>query len=131
MSLLLPFRALRPAPESAARVASVPYDVVNADEARALAKGEPLSFLHITRSEIDLPADVSPYDDRVYAKATENLQALTKSAPMIRDAEPTLYIYKLQMGKHEQSGVAGLFSVDEYERGLIKKHEKTRKDKED
>jgi uncharacterized protein (DUF1015 family) len=131
MSELLPFRALRPAPSSADRVASVPYDVVNTDEARALAAAEPLSFLHVTRSEIDLPPGTPPYDDRVYARAVQNLATLRKSAPMIQDAEPSLYAYRLRMGNHEQTGIAGLFSVDEYEQGRIKKHEKTRRDKED
>ena len=131
MSKLVPFQALRPAPDAAARVASVPYDVVSTDEARALAATEPLSFLHVTRSEIDLPADLSPYDSRVYAQAVSNLDTLTRNAPLVRDAEPSLFVYRLRMGDHEQAGVAGLFSVDEYEQGLIKKHEKTRKDKED
>jgi uncharacterized protein (DUF1015 family) len=131
MSELLPFRALRPAPSSANRVASVPYDVVNTDEARALAAAEPLSFLHVTRSEIDLPAGTPPYDASVYAQAVKNLATLRESAPMIQDGEPSLYAYRLRMGNHEQTGIAGLFSVDEYEQGLIKKHEKTRKDKED
>jgi uncharacterized protein (DUF1015 family) len=131
MSLLTPFRALRPAPDAAARVASVPYDVVNADEARALAAGEPLSFLHVTRSEIDLPAGTSPYDAGVYARAKANLADLRRAAPLVQDTEPSLYIYRLRMGARTQTGIAGLFSVDEYEQGLIKKHEKTRKDKED
>jgi len=131
MSLLMPFRALRPDPRVVARVASVPYDVVNADEARALVAGEPLSFLRVTRSEVDLPPDTSPYDDRVYAAAVRNFADLKTTAPMLQEAEPSLYVYRLRMGRHEQTGVAGLFSVDEYERGLIKKHEKTRKDKED
>jgi uncharacterized protein (DUF1015 family) len=131
MSLLSPFRALRPAADVVSRVASVPYDVVSPEEARALAAGEPLSFLHVTRSEVDLPPDTPPYDGRVYAKAVQNLADLRRTAPMLRDAEPSLYVYRLRMGRHEQTGVAGLFSVDEYERGLIKKHEKTRKDKED
>src|SRR5204863_10093977 len=109
MALLAPFRALRPAPDAAARVASVPYDVVNTDEARALAAREPLSFLRVTRSEVDLPADTPPYDDRVYAKAVSNLKQLTGDAPMVRDAESALYIYRLRMGDHEQTGVAGLF----------------------
>jgi uncharacterized protein (DUF1015 family) len=131
MSLLAPFRALRPAPDAAARVASVPYDVVNTDEARALAAGEPLSFLHVTRSEIDLPGGLSPYDARVYARATSNLADLRRKAPLVQDADPSLYVYRLRMGARTQTGIAGLFSVDEYEQGLIKKHEKTRKDKED
>ena len=131
MSKLFPFRALRPAPAAAARVASVPYDVVNTEEARALAKKEPLSFLRVTRSEVDLPPDTNPYDDKVYAKAVENLAALKSAAPMVTDDAPSLYFYRLKMGSHVQVGLAGTFSVDEYDRGLIKKHEKTRKDKED
>src|SRR5512134_2887708 len=130
MSLLFPFRALRPAPEAAAQVASVPYDVVNTDEALALASREPLSFLHVTRSEIDLPPGSHPYDARVYQQAVINFERLKRDAPMVLDDEPVLYCYRLRMGRHEQTGVAGCFSIDEYERGLIKKHEKTRKDKE-
>jgi uncharacterized protein (DUF1015 family) len=131
MSVLYPFRALRPSPDAAARVASVPYDVVNTAEAKALASTEPLSFLHVTRAEIDLPPDVNPYDARVYAQAVANFEALKRDAPLVLDDEPSLYFYRLRMGAHEQTGVAGCFSVDEYDRGLIKKHEKTRKDKED
>jgi len=131
MSFIAPFRALRPVPDVAARVASVPYDVVSADEARALAAGEPLSFLHVTRSEIDLPAGTSPYADEVYERAAANFERLQQAAPLLRDREPSLYVYRLRMGSHEQTGVAGVFSLDEYEHGLIKKHEKTRKDKED
>jgi uncharacterized protein (DUF1015 family) len=131
MSALFPFLALRPAPDAAARVASVPYDVVTADEARALATGNPLSFLHVTRSEIDLPAGTHPYDAAVYARAAENLRRLTAAAPLVVEADPALYCYRLRMGTHEQTGVAGCFAVDEYDRGLIKKHERTRRDKED
>jgi uncharacterized protein (DUF1015 family) len=131
MSALFPFRALRPAAAVAARVASVPYDVVNTAEARDLAAGNPLSFLHVTRSEIDLPADVDPYDAAVYARAASNLAALTVEAPLVEDTEPSLYCYRLRMGDHEQTGLAGCFSVDEYDRDLVKKHEKTRRDKED
>jgi uncharacterized protein (DUF1015 family) len=115
----------------AARVASVPYDVVNTAEARDLAAGNPLSFLHVTRSEIDLPADVGPYDAVVYSRAAANLAALTTAAPLIEDDEPSLYCYRLRMGTHEQVGLAGCFSVEEYDRDLVKKHEKTRRDKED
>jgi uncharacterized protein (DUF1015 family) len=131
MAQLFPFRALRPAPEAAAQVASVPYDVVNTEEARALAASEPNSFLHVTRSEIDLPPATSPYDDLVYEQAVRNFEALKRSAPLILEDEPALYLYRLRMGRHEQTGVAGCFSVDEYEQGAVKKHEKTRKDKED
>jgi uncharacterized protein (DUF1015 family) len=131
MSQLFAFRALRPAPAAALRVASVPYDVVNTEEARTLAAKEPLSFLRVTRSEVDLPADTNPYSDAVYAQAVRNFEDLKRAAPMILDVEPSLYFYRLTMGTHVQVGLAGCFSVDEYDRGLIKKHEKTRKDKED
>jgi uncharacterized protein (DUF1015 family) len=131
MSRLYPFRAVRPEPAAAPRVASVPYDVVNTEEARVLAAGEPLSFLHVTRSEIDFPAETNPYDEAVYARAVANLASLTSRAPLIEDADPSVYLYRLRMGAHEQTGVAACFSVDEYDHNLVKKHEKTRKDKED
>jgi len=131
MSQLFPFRALRPAPETAARVASVPYDVVSTDEARLLASGNPVSFLHVTRPEIDLPAGTDPHADAVYAQAVRNFEELKRAAPLVLDEQPSLYLYRVRMGDHEQTGVAGCFSLDEYERGLIKKHELTRKDKED
>jgi uncharacterized protein (DUF1015 family) len=131
MASIHPFRALRPAPEAAAAVSSVPYDVVNADEARQLAAGNPLSFLHITRSEIDLPSDADPYSSAVYEKARENLAALRARAPLLVEEAPALYFYRLRMGGHEQTGVAGCFSVEEYDRDVVKKHERTRRDKED
>ena len=131
MSELFPFRALRPAPGAAPSVASVPYDVVNTGEARAIAAGNPLSFLHVTRSEIDLPSGTHPYDAAVYAQAVRSLEDLKRRAPLLLDDEAALYVYRLRMGTHEQTGLAGTFSLDEYERGLIKKHEKTRQDKED
>ncbi|MEZ5316407.1 MAG: DUF1015 family protein [Vicinamibacterales bacterium] len=131
MAVITPFRALRPAPEAASSVASVPYDVVNTEEARALAADNPLSFLHVTRAEIDLPPDTNPYADEVYARAAANLETLRAAAPLLVDDAPSLYLYRLRMGTHEQTGVAGGFSVDEYDRNAIKKHEKTRRDKED
>lgn len=131
MSILRPFRALRPTPETVSRVASVPYDVVDRHEAHQFAKDEPLSFLHVSRAEIDLPADVDPYDPTVYAKAAANLAGLRAHGVLVADKEPCLYVYRLQMGDHVQTGVAGTFSVDEYDRDRIKKHEKTRKAKED
>jgi uncharacterized protein (DUF1015 family) len=131
MALIVPFRALRPTSASAARVAAVPYDVVNAGEAHALAAGNPLSFLHVSRAEIDLPAQTDPYSDAVYRKAVENFETLKRQAPLVEEASPSLYVYRLKMGNHVQTGVAGTFSIDEYERGVIKKHEHTRPDKED
>lgn len=131
MATIHPFRALRPAPAVAAAVSSVPYDVVNTDEARALASGNPLSFLHVTRSEIDLPHGTDPYASAVYERARTNFDALRARAPLIVEERPSLYFYRLRMGGHEQTGIAGCFPVDEYERDVIKKHERTRRDKED
>lgn len=128
MAVVRPFSALRPRPELASRIASVPYDVVNADEARALA-GDAASFLHVSRAEIDLPPDTNPYADAVYARAVANFEAL-KQLSLVHEPRPAVYLYRLRMGRHEQTGIAASFSVDEYNRGLIKKHEKTRPDKE-
>lgn len=131
MASIHPFRALRPAADTAPAVSSVPYDVVSTDEARQMTAGNPLSFLHVTRSEIDLPPDTDPYSPRVYEKARENLAALRERAPLVLDETPALYLYRLRMSAHEQTGIAGCFSVDEYESDVIKKHERTRRDKED
>jgi uncharacterized protein (DUF1015 family) len=131
MAQLFPLKALRPAPPVADKVAAVPYDVVSADEARTLVAGHPLSFLRVTRPEVDLPPDTNPYDARVYAQAVANFEALKRDAPLLTDDEPSLYLYRLRMGSHEQTGLAGCFSVDDYDHGLIKKHERTRKEKED
>jgi uncharacterized protein (DUF1015 family) len=131
MAFIAPFRALRPTPASAPEVAAVPYDVVNAQEAHALASGNALSFLHVSRAEIDLPPTTDPYSDAVYRKAFENFQALKTNAPLVTEEQPSLYVYRLKMGNHVQIGIVGTFSIDEYDRGVIKKHEFTRKDKED
>jgi uncharacterized protein (DUF1015 family) len=131
MASIHPFRALRPAPDAAPAVSSVPYDVVNTEEARQLASGNPLSFLHVTRSEIDLAPDSDPYSAAVYETARQNLAALRERAPLVLDETPALYVYRLRMGAHEQTGIAGCFSIDEYESDVIKKHERTRRDKED
>ena len=131
MALLCPFRALRPLAVNAAAVSSVPYDVVSTEEARELAAGNPLSFLHVTRPEIDLPPDTDPYSPGVYQKGRDNLERLRRDAPLTEEEAPALYLYRLRMGTHEQTGVAGCFSVDEYEQDVIKKHERTRRDKED
>jgi len=129
MASLRPFRALRPAPDAAAAIAAVPYDVVNRDEAAALAAGNPLSFLHVSRAEIDLPPDTDPYGDAVYRKAAATFEAL--KAHMVQDEQPGMYFYRLRMGGHEQTGLAACYSIDEYGRDIVKKHEKTRRDKED
>ena len=131
MASIHPFRALRPAADAAPAVSSVPYDVVSTEEARQIAAGNPLSFLHVTRSEVDLAPGTDPYSASVYEKARENLRLLRQRAPLVLDETPALYLYRLRMGGHEQTGVAGCFSLDEYESDVIKKHERTRRDKED
>ena len=128
MADVRPFAALRPQPGLAPRIAAVPYDVVNAEEARALA-ADPLSFLHVSRAEIDLPADTNPYADAVYAQAVR-AQAALRASSLEVESRPAVYLYRLTMGGHVQTGVAAAFSVDEYRRDLVKKHEKTRPDKE-
>ncbi len=131
MAEIRPFCALRPPPDLAARVASPPYDVVSTNEARALAEGNEVSFLHVTRPEIDLPEGTDEHADEVYAAARKNLEAMVEEQWLRRDAEPLLYLYAQTMGDHTQIGVVGCASVAEYDRDLIKKHEKTRADKED
>jgi uncharacterized protein (DUF1015 family) len=126
-----PFQALRPGAERAEQVASVPYDVVNTEEARALAAGNPFSFLHVSRPEIDLPDGTDPYSDLVYRKARDNFDRLIKDAPLETETAPSIYLYRLIMGDHEQIGVVACCSVDEYDQDLIRKHERTRRDKED
>ena len=131
MSLIQPFRAYRPKPELASRVASVPYDVVNTAEARQLADGNPYSFLHVCRPEIDLPEGIDEHEDRVYATGAENLKKYIAGGLLAREADDSLYIYQQRMGEHVQSGLVALCSVGEYEDNRIKKHEFTRRDKED
>jgi uncharacterized protein (DUF1015 family) len=131
VAIIRPFRALRPQAERAQAVASVPYDVVNTDEARALADGNPLSFLHVSRPEIDLPAGTDIHSDVVYRKAVENFEKLIAEAPLEKEGEPSLYLYRLVMGDHEQIGIVAVSSIDEYDNGTIRKHERTRRDKED
>ncbi len=126
-----PFQGLVPPPAHAPEVACVPYDVVNAAEAAALAAGKPDSLLHVDRAEIDLPPDTNPYSDAVYAKARENFLGLQRRGVLVRETEPCLYVYQQQMGNHVQRGLIAGCHVEDYDRELIKKHEKTRKDKED
>ena len=131
MAIIRPFSALRPPPARAGEVASVPYDVVNTDEARALAAKNPLSFLHVSRPEIDLPAGTDMHSDPVYRRAMENFAKLIKNCPLVTEESPSIYLYRLIMGEHEQIGVVACCAVDEYDQGLIRKHERTRRDKED
>src|SRR3989338_11929 len=131
MAVIRPFRAVRPDPAAAPRVAAVPYDVVDTEEARALAGGNPSSFLHVSRAEIDLPAGTDPHGDIVYRTAADRYRTLKRDAPFVEDAEPTLYLYHLDADGHGQTGVAACYSLAEYDSGVIKKHERTRRDKED
>jgi uncharacterized protein (DUF1015 family) len=126
-----PFQGLVPTSATASEVACVPYDVVNTAEAGALAAGKPHSLLHVDRAEIDLPPGTDPYSDAVYAKARDNFQALQRAGVLVRESGPSLYVYQQQMGNHRQRGLVAGCHVDDYDNNLIKKHEKTRKDKED
>jgi uncharacterized protein (DUF1015 family) len=125
------FQGLSPKPELAADVACVPYDVVNREEAAELARDNPHSLMHVDRAEIDLPAETDPYSEIVYATAKKNLDGLVASGVLVREPSPTVYLYRQQMGSHVQTGVVGVCHIDDYENDIIRKHEKTRKDKED
>lgn len=131
MADIRPFRALRPSSDRADQVASVPYDVVNTDEARTLATNNPLSFLHVSRPEIDLPDGIDIYSDKVYRQALENFEKLTRECPLETEQSPSIYLYRQIMGDHEQIGVVACCAIDEYDQDLIRKHERTRRDKED
>jgi uncharacterized protein (DUF1015 family) len=130
MTIVRPFKAIRPYPTLAAQVVSLPYDVMNREEAAQMAQGNPMSFLHICRSEIDLPAQQNPYDESVYQKAKENIAKFLKDGVFIQDEEPTLYIYRQTMGQNTQTGIVGCVSIDDYIGNVIKKHEFTREEKE-
>ncbi len=125
------FQGLVPDPAQVSEVACVPYDVVDATEAAALAAGHPHSLLHVDRAEIDLPKGTNPYGDAVYAKARENFLQLQKDGVLRRETGPCLYLYQQQMGEHRQRGLVAVCHVEDYDAEIIKKHEKTRKDKED
>lgn len=125
------FQGLRPAPALVSEVACVPYDVVDREESAALAAGKPNTLLRVDRAEIDLPADTDPYSDAVYAKAKENFEALQANGALLRETTPCIYLYQQRMGQHVQVGLAAVCHIEDYEKDIIKKHEKTRRDKED
>ena len=131
MATLRPFRAWRPKPEFAAEVAAKPYDVLNSDEARAEVQGHPLSFLHVGKPEVDLDPSIDIHDAQVYDRGRANLQQLIADGVLAEDAAPCLYLYAQTMGAHTQYGLVGCASVEEYWNDTIKKHEHTRKDKEE
>ena len=125
------FRAIRPAAEHAESVASVPYDVVNRDEAATLSQDNPHSFLHVVRPDIDLPADTSPYADEVYSTGRANLERMIRDGILQQDPDRALYVYRQTMNGVSQTGLVACCHLDDYEDDLIRKHEKTRQDKED
>lgn len=130
MATIAPFRAVRPKPEWAAQVAAPPYDVVSLEEARQLADGNPYSFLRISRAELELNGTIDPYSSEVYERGATNLKGLIRDGILIQETEPLLGIYRQRWGSHEQTGLVALASIDEYDRGIIKKHELTRPAKE-
>jgi uncharacterized protein (DUF1015 family) len=130
MAVFQAFRALRPAVDKASRVAALPYDVVDREEARAIGEANPDSFLHVDRAEMDLDPQIDLYDPRVYEKARENLQKMEDEGTLIQDQESCYYIYELTRKNKTQTGIVGCSSIDDYLNGVIKKHELTREDKE-
>src|ERR1051325_8281683 len=131
MATVKPFAALRPAPDLAAQICELPYDVMSSEEARQIAGPNPLSFLHVSKPEIDLPTHTDVHAPEVYAKGRENFQRLISQRALRQDAQPCLYLYRQIMGKHSQIGLVAVASCEEYLQGTIKKHELTRPDKED
>lgn len=130
MAVFRSFKALRPAADKARAVAALPYDVVNREEARAIGEKNPLSFLHVDRPEMDLEPSIDLYDERVYAKARENLDNLEKEGILVQDENPCYYIYEQVRKGRTQTGIVGCSSIDDYMNGVVKKHELTREDKE-
>lgn len=130
MAIVRPFAAIRPRPELAQQVAALPYDVMDVAEARELAAGNELSFLHVSRPEIDLAPHVDPHADAVYERGRQNLENLLTHGVLTSDATPTFSVYRQRMGEHVQTGIVGVAAVDDYECGVIAKHELTRPDKE-
>jgi len=131
MATIKPFAALRPTPELAAQICELPYDVMSSAEARALASGNPLSFLHVSKPEIDLPPETDPYAPQVYATGARNFARLRSEGALRLDSQPAFYLYRQIMGQHSQAGLVAVASCDEYAHNIIKKHELTRVDKED
>lgn len=131
MSIVKPFKAFRPIKAKAAKIASPPYDVLNSDEARKIAKKNEITFLHINKPEIDLPPETDIHAPQVYQKGAQNLQDYIHKGLLRQDEKECFYIYRQIMGEHQQYGLVALASVDEYDNDLIKKHEFTRPEKED
>lgn len=131
MAIIKPFRALRPPRELAEKVAALPYDVMDVEEARGMAAGNPNSFLHVSRPEIDLPAEIDPHDEPVYLRGKTNLKDFIARGVLVQDGQDSFYVYRQRMGNITQTGLVVCASVDDYQEGVIKKHEHTRADKEE
>lgn len=131
MAVIKPFKAYRPTPELVSKVAALPYDVMNSDEAREMVKDNPYSFLHVDKAEIDLPVETDHYSDEVYEKAASNVRQMIADGVLVHDEKPCLYIYKLVMDGRAQAGLVASSSVDDYVNDVIKKHELTRAAKEE
>ena len=127
MALIKPFKGLRPNKEVAVRLAAPPYDVLSSEEAREMAKANPVSFLHVSKPEIDLDPSIDLYDDRVYAKATENFRRFINEGVLVPDKEEHIYVYRQKMGDHVQTGFVAGASVEDYEKNIIKKNTAARK----
>src|SRR5436190_4512300 len=130
MAVIKPFAALRPKAELAGKICELPYDVMSSDEARELAKDNPLSFLHVSKPEIDLPKGTDLYSPAVYEKGNENFQRLKSQGALVQDQQPCFYLYRQIMGQHSQVGLVAIASCEDYLKSIIKKHEFTRPDKE-
>lgn len=130
MAIIRPFKAIRPTKELAERIAALPYDVMNSDEAREMVKDNPYSFLHVDKAEVDLPKEIDAYDDKVYEKAKENLDKMIDSGLYIEDEKTNYYIYRQVMKGRSQTGLVACASIDDYNNNVIKKHELTREEKE-
>ena len=140
MLRIRPFQGLVPDPVQVADIACVPYDVLNAEEARGLAEGKPNTLLRVDRAELELPPETNPYSDEVYARAKSNFERLQEAGALRRESAPAIYLYQQRMGQHVQTGLATVCHVDDYvherttnplAKDIIKKHERTRQDKED
>lgn len=130
MAIIKPFKAIRPIEELVDKIAALPYDVMDSNEAREMVKDNPYSFLHVDKAEVDLPLSLDVYDEKVYEKAKENLDGMIEKGYYIEDKKPNYYIYRQTMGSRSQTGLVACASIDDYTNNIIKKHELTREDKE-
>ena len=130
MAIIKPFKAIRPIEELVDKIAALPYDVMNSDEAREMVKNNPYSFLHVDKAEVDLPEEIDVYDEKVYEKAKENLDSMIEKGYYVEDDKPNYYIYRQSMGNRSQTGLVACASIDDYTNNIIKKHELTREEKE-